>query len=276
MGTTQGQAVTVRDLVEEAKKRIVILLLCVIGLSYIMSLTSSSVFINLPAAALLIVMLRYLSLDFDAQIKAATYKSKSSSLNNTVQKKQLDGPRSVNEKSDWRKKVDSPVVEDAIDHFTRHIVSEWVTDLWYCRITSDRQGPEELVQIMNGVLGEISNRMRSINLIDLLTRDIVSLICTHLELFRTCKLRIEKKNTRSLTIEERDLELKLTLAADDKLHPALFSPEAEHKVLQHLMDGLISFTFRPEDLQCSLFRYIVRELLACVVIRPVLNLVNPR
>lgn len=37
MGTTQGQAVTVRDLVEEAKKRIVILLLCVIGLSYIMS-----------------------------------------------------------------------------------------------------------------------------------------------------------------------------------------------------------------------------------------------
>ncbi|KAG5619158.1 hypothetical protein H5410_018982 [Solanum commersonii] len=276
MSTTQGQAVTVRDLIEEAKKRIVILLLCVIGLSYIMSLTSSSVFINLPAAALLIVMLRYLSLDFDARIKAATYKSKSSSLNSTIQKKQLDGPRTVNEKSDWRKKVDSPVVEDAIDHFTRHIVSEWVTDLWYCRITSDRQGPEELVQIMNGVLGEISCRMRSINLIDLLTRDIVSLICTHLELFRTCKLRIEKKNSRSLTIEERDLELKLTLAADDKLHPALFSPEAEHKVLQHLMDGLISFTFRPEDLQCSLFRYIVRELLACVVIRPVLNLVNPR
>ncbi|KAF3649675.1 hypothetical protein T459_10929 [Capsicum annuum] len=238
--------------------------------------TSSSVFVNLPAAALVIVMLRYLSLDFDARIKAATYKSKSSSLNSTIQKKQLDGPRTVNEKSDWRRKVDSPIVEDAIDHFTRHIVSEWVTDLWYCRITSDRQGPEELVQIMNGVLGEISCRMRSINLIDLLTRDIVSLICTHLELFRTCKMRIEKKYSRSLTIEERDLELKLTLAADDKLHPALFSPEAEHKVLQHLMDGLISFTFKPEDLQCSLFRYIVRELLACVVIRPVLNLANPR
>ncbi|XP_060205781.1 uncharacterized protein LOC132633398 isoform X2 [Lycium barbarum] len=274
--STQGQVVTVKDLIEEAKKRIVILLLCVIGLSYIMSLTSSSVFINLPAAALLIVILRYLSLDFDARIKAATYKNKSSSSNSSIQKKQLDGPRTVNEKSDWRKKVDSPIVEDAIDHFTRHIVSEWVTDLWYCRITSDRQATEELVQIMNGVLGEISCRMRSINLIDLLTRDIVSLICTHLELFRSCKMRIEKKHSRSLTIEERDLELKLTLAADDKLHPALFSPEAEHKVLQHLMDGLISFTFNPDDLQCSLFRYIVRELLACVVIRPVLNLANPR
>ncbi|CAN4088993.1 unnamed protein product [Withania somnifera] len=254
--STQGQVVTVRDLIEEVKKRIIILLLCVIGLLYIMS--SLQFFVNLPAAAFLNVILRYLSLDFDARIKAATYKSKSSSSNSTLQKKQLDGPRNVNEESDWRKKVDSPIVEDAIDHFTRHIVSEWVTDLWYCRITSDRQGPEELVQIMNGVLGKISYRMRSINLIDLVTRGILSLICTHLELFRTY------------------LELKLTLAADDKLHPALFSPEAEHKVLQHLMDGLISLTFKPEDLQCSLFRYILRELLACVVIQPVLNLVNPR
>lgn len=48
------------------------------------------------------------------------------------------------------------------------------------------------------------------------------------------------------------------------------------QVLQHLMDGLISFTFRPEDLQCSFFRYTVRELLACAVMRPVLNLASPR
>lgn len=48
------------------------------------------------------------------------------------------------------------------------------------------------------------------------------------------------------------------------------------QVLQHLMDGLISFTFKREDLQCTLFRYIVRELLACAVMRPVLNLASPR
>lgn len=66
--------------------------------------------------------------------------------------------------------MDSPVVETAIDQFTRHLVSEWVTDLWYSRLTPDMDGPEELVQIMNGVLGEISYRVRDINLIDLLTR----------------------------------------------------------------------------------------------------------
>ena len=46
--------------------------------------------------------------------------------------------------------------------------------------------------------------------------------------------------------------------------------------LQHLTDCLISHTFKPEDLQCSFFCYVVRELLTCLVMRPVLNLANPR
>lgn len=100
--------------------------------------------------------------------KAAAYNSKPSS-NTPSHKKPLERPKIV-EKSEWRRKVNSPVVEDAIDHFTRHLVSEWITDLWYSRLTPDKEGPEELVNIMNGALGEISGRMRNINLIDLLTR----------------------------------------------------------------------------------------------------------
>ncbi|GFY97036.1 phox (PX) domain-containing protein [Actinidia rufa] len=274
--STEKKAVSVRDLAEEAKKRIVFLIICVVGLSYLMSLTSSSVWVNVPAAAFLIVILRYFSLDFEMRRKAAVYNSKPASANIYSQKKPLEGPKPVFEKPDWRRKVNSPVVEDAIDHFTRHIVSEWVTDLWYSRITSDRQGPEELVHIINGVLAEISSRTRNVNLIDLLTRDIINLFCTHLELFRVSQAKIEIEHSGSLTFERRDMELKFVMAAENKLHPALFSAEAEHKVLQHLMDGLISFTFKPEDLQCSLFRFIVRELLACAVMRPVLNLASPR
>ncbi|KAK4395252.1 hypothetical protein Sango_1679500 [Sesamum angolense] len=276
MSSNERQTLSVRDLVEEAKKRIVFLVVCVVGLSYLMSLTSPSVLVNLPAALFLIIILRYMSLDFDMRRKAATYKGKQTSPNSSSERKPLEGFRILAKRSDWKRKVNSPVVEDAIDQFTRHIVSEWVTDLWYSRITPDRQGPEELVLIMNGVLGEISSRMRNINLIDLLTRDIVNILCIRLELFRESKAKIEKHQSKLLTVEERDNELKTVLAAENKLHPILFSAEAEHKVLQHVMDGLILLTFEPEDLRCSLFRYIVRELLACVVMRPVINLANPR
>ncbi|KAI3455431.1 hypothetical protein Pfo_012094 [Paulownia fortunei] len=276
MSSNERQTVSIRDLVEEAKKRIVFLVVCVVGLSYLMSLTSPSVLVNLPAALFLIIILRYMSLDFDMRRKAATYKGKQTSANSSSTKKPFGGLRVLAERSGWKHKVNSPVVEDAIDQFTRHIVSEWVTDLWYSRITPDRQGPEELVLIMNGVIGEISSRMRNINLIDLLTRDIINIICSRLELFRASKTKIEKHQSKFLTVEERDIELKSVLAAENKLHPILFSAEAEHKVLQHVMDGLILLAFKPEDLQCSLFRYIIRELLACVVMRPVLNLCNPK
>ncbi|PNY06024.1 phox domain-containing protein [Trifolium pratense] len=275
MSMPKPNQVAVRDLVEEAKKRIVILIVCVVGLSYLMSLTSSSVWVNLPAAASLLIIFRYLSLDYEMKRKAAAYNNKSGSTSVQSSKKPTENPKAV-AKFEWRAKVNSPVVEDAIDHFTRHLISEWVTDLWYSRLTPDKEGPEELVQIVNGVLGEISGRMRNINLIDFLIRDLVNLICTHLELFRAAISKIEKQHTDSLTIERRDTELKIVLAAEDKLHPALFSSEAEHKVLQHLMNGLMSVTFKSEDLQCSFFRYIVRELLACAVMRPVLNLANPR
>ncbi|KAI5602598.1 hypothetical protein BDE02_01G165500 [Populus trichocarpa] len=274
--STQRQVI-VRDLMDEGKKRIVVLVICVVGLSYLMSLTSSSVWVNLPAAASLIILLRYFTMDYEMRKKAAAYNNKPASAKSSTlpQNKSLELTRVV-EKSDWRRKVNSPVVENAIDHLTRHLVSEWVADLWYSRLTPDKEGPEELVQLMNGVLGEFSSRMRNVNLIDLLTRDLINLICTHLELFRASQAKIEKQQSGLITIDQRDKELRLVLHAENKLHPALFSAEAEHKVLQHLMDGLISFTFKPADLQCSFFRYVVRELLACAVMRPVLNLASPR
>lgn len=133
-------------------------------------MTSPSVLVNLPAALFLIIALRYMSLDLDMRRKAATYKGKVTTGNISSERKPLASPRVPIDRSDWKHKVNSPVVEEAIEKFNSHIISEWVTDLWYSRITPDRQGPEELVLIMNGVLGEISSRMRNINLIDFLTR----------------------------------------------------------------------------------------------------------
>uniref|UniRef100_M4EBJ3 PXA domain-containing protein n=1 Tax=Brassica campestris TaxID=3711 RepID=M4EBJ3_BRACM len=284
--STQKQAATVRDLVEEAKKRIVILVVCVVGLSYLLSLTSSSVLVNLPAAACLIILLRYFSLDVEMKRKSAAYNNSKPSLSLNKPPELLKAaPR-----SDWRSKVNSQVVEDAIDSFTRHLISEWVLDLWYSRITADKQGPEELVFVINGVLGELSRRFRNVNLIDLLTRyvllvmiasprnertklydwfrDLIDIICRRVEIFRECQGKIERKQRRSLSFEDRDSELRRVMAADDKLHPALFSPESEHKVLQHIVERLITLTFRPADLHLvlKLFSRFINERIEAAVI----------
>lgn len=40
MSSNEKQSVSIRDLVEEAKKRVVLLVVCVVGLSYLMSCKS--------------------------------------------------------------------------------------------------------------------------------------------------------------------------------------------------------------------------------------------
>jgi len=59
---------------------------------------------------------------------------------------------------------------------------------------------------------------------------VIHLICKHLEVFRACQAKIEK-NLALLSCDQRDMELKIALAAENKLHPLLFSAESEHKVL---------------------------------------------
>lgn len=138
-----------------------------------------------------------------------------------------------------------------------------------------------------------------------------------MEHFRSTKGKIGKQQLGRVTIEQLDTELRRLLVLENRLHPALFSSEAQHKVsilyliindtasmnfvckgevpciaflsrgnrvffpthsqvLQHMMDGLILYTFKHEDLQCLYFRYTARELLASAVMRPVLNLASPR
>jgi sorting nexin-13 len=135
--------------------------------------TSSSVWINFPLAISLIVLFRYLSLDYDFRRKSTTTTDRDASRPLAKTKSiELSKPSlsQKNASTGWRSKVNSPPVEAAFEQFTRHLVTEWVTDLWYSRITPDKDGPEELISIVNSVLGEISNRARSINIITLLTR----------------------------------------------------------------------------------------------------------
>lgn len=54
--------------------------------------------------------------------------------------------------------------------FIDKILKDFVVDLWYSDITPDREAPELIRAVIMDVLGEISGRVKEINLVDLLTR----------------------------------------------------------------------------------------------------------
>ncbi|KAF8410591.1 hypothetical protein HHK36_003123 [Tetracentron sinense] len=268
---------TLQDLIEEAKFRTAWWALCIFAISYFLSHTSKSMWTNIPMSILLVSALRILSYKVEfcwrvRLVRGPTYLSH-------LEKKQLSGddPRlsTVPTPSKWKRKIDSPLVEAAVDEFIKKILQEFVIDLWYSAISPDMEAPELIRELITDVLGEISGRAKEINLVDLLTRDMVDLIGDHLDLYRRNQSAIGVDVMGTLSSEERDERLKHYLMASKELHPALISPECEYKVLQRLMGGVLAVVLRPREAQCPLVRCISRELLTCLVMQPIMNFASP-
>ncbi|XP_047942591.1 uncharacterized protein LOC125189349 [Salvia hispanica] len=268
---------SIQHLIEEAKLRAVWWTLCIFAVSYFLTHSSKSMLMNIPIAILLISGLRLLLNEVEFRWKVRN--NRTASYLSHLQNKQL----SVNDSrlttpappKKWKRKIDSPLVEAAIEDFVNKLLHDFVTDLWYSGITPDREAPELMHAITMDFLGEVSARIKESNLVDLLTRDVANLIGEHLDLFRRNQDTIGADVMGTLSSEERDERLKHHLLASKELHPALISPESEYKVLQRLMSGVLVVVLRSREAQCPLVRCITRELLTCLVVQPLMNFASP-
>lgn len=134
--------------------------------------TSKSMWINIPISILFVCALRILFNEVEFRwkvrlVRPRTYLShlekKQLSLNDSRLSTTPPPPK-------WKRKVDSPVVEAAMSDFIDKILKDFVVNLWYSEITPDREFPEQIRAIIMDALGEISGRVKELNLVDLLTR----------------------------------------------------------------------------------------------------------
>ncbi|CAG7900913.1 unnamed protein product [Brassica rapa] len=268
---------TIQDLIEEAKIRTVWWALCIFSVTYFLTHTSKSMWMNLPMAILILGALRILLNQIEFRWKVMPDPRQSRLSYPDKKQLSLNDPRlsTTPPPPRWKKKIDSPVVEAAINDFIDKILNDFVINLWYSLITPDKEAPELIRGVIMDALGEISVRVKEINIVDLLTRDIVDLIGDHLEIFRRNHAAIGTDVMKTLSSEERDERLKYHLMASGELYPALISPESEYKVLQKIVAGILSVVLRPREAQCPLVRTIAREIVTCLVVQPLLNLAAP-
>ncbi|XP_057527535.1 uncharacterized protein LOC130806459 isoform X2 [Amaranthus tricolor] len=268
---------SIQDLIEEAKVRFLWWFIFIFSITYFLSHTSKSMWMNVPVAVLIAILLRHLTKEIEFHPKVPST-SKQKCLSHWEKKRlSVNDPRlsTAPPQSKWRRKFDSPIVEAAVEDFVNKIIQDFVMDLWYSDITPDKDAPELMRVIILEALGEVAGRVKEVNIVDLLTRDIVDLIGDHLELFRKTQALIGIDVMVTLSSEERDERLKHHLIASGKLHPALISAENEYKVLQRLMAGLLGLVLKPKEAQCPLVRCIAREFVTCLVMQPIMNLVSP-
>lgn len=127
---------------------------------------------NIPIAIFLVSLLRILFNEVEFRRKDKSFKPKT--YLSFLEKKQL----SLNDSrlstppppAKWKRNIGSTVVEDAANEFIYQILKDFVVDLWYSDITPDRDFPEHIHGIILDAIGEISGRVKELNLVDLLTR----------------------------------------------------------------------------------------------------------
>lgn len=134
--------------------------------------TSKSMWMNVPIAVLLVSVLRMLLNEVEfhwkhQNVRPQTYLShlekKQLSLNDTRLSTSLPPPKR-------KRKIDAPLVEAAMEDFVNKLLHDYVIDLWYSDITPDKEAPELIHRVIMDALAEISQRVKEINLVDLLTR----------------------------------------------------------------------------------------------------------
>ncbi|KAI8026460.1 Sorting nexin-16 [Camellia lanceoleosa] len=230
-----------QDLIEEAKLRTVYWALCIFAVSYFLTHTSKSMWMNIPISILFVSALRILFNEVEfhwkvRKIHQQTYLShlekKQLSVNDSRLSTMLPPPK-------WKRKIDSPIVDAAMEEFVNKILQDFVSDLWHSEITPDKEALELIRAIIMDALGEVSGRVKEINLVDLVTRDIVDLVGDHIDLFR--------RNQAAIGVD----------------------------VLQQIIGGLLAVLLRPQEAQCPLVRCIARELVTCVVMLPIMDFASP-
>ncbi|XP_027362494.1 uncharacterized protein LOC113870094 [Abrus precatorius] len=265
------------DLIEEAKLRFLWWALCIFAISYFFTHTSKSMWMNLPVSILFVAALRILlkKVEFRWKVQPPRLQTYLSHLEKNQLSLHDERLSSSPPPPKWKKKIDSPVIEAALNDFIDLILKDFVINMWYADITPDMEFPELIRGLIMDALAEVSVRVKEINLVDLLTRDIVDLIGDHIDLFRRNQAAIGVDVMLTLSSEERDERLKFHLLNSKELHPALISPESEYKVLQQLISGVLATVLRKREVQCPVIRSIAREILTCLILQPVMNLASP-
>ena len=134
--------------------------------------TSKSMWMNFPVAILIAVLLRHLTKELEFHPKVSSTSKQKYLFFSEKKQLSVNDPRlsTAPPQPKWRRKFDSPIVEDAVEDFVNKIIQDFVTDLWYSDITTDKEAPELMRAIILDALGEVAGRVKEVNIVDLLTR----------------------------------------------------------------------------------------------------------
>ena len=183
---------------------------------------------------------------------------------------------------------DSPLL-GAWGRLRDHVLEEFVTTLWYRPITEDSDFVTSLSRLLDASFAELAHRARGVDLARLLLRRVPDILASQLEAFRDAREACGGVDAYvRLTPADADKALASELRNRGQLHTGVdwcgINDSAEligtpqdpvSRVLSRYCDVVAAALLPPDHASNPILLALMRELLACSVLRPLLGFANP-
>ncbi|KAF4122143.1 sorting nexin-25 [Geosmithia morbida] len=172
---------------------------------------------------------------------------------------------------------ESTKVSHAIDHVLDLVLGDFVIG-WYSNISPNPCFPNEVDRAIRQALSSIYESLGEKDLVDVVTSRLVPLLTAHFRDFYDAEKAVRgRKLNRSVTESE---ELDLAVASkfrDGRLHPAASLSFPDTKMIQQdylrsLVSRILPKVLPPSMLASRVVSSLVREIVACAVLFPVIQL----
>ena len=176
---------------------------------------------------------------------------------------------------------ESPIISAALNDILILIVRDFVLT-WYKDISSSPSFPTAVSSTAHSSIQKLLSRATNLDISALFVKRILPKVTSHIEQFRQSEVALrgaglERRLTQS---EELDLLLASRYAGRGgvKLHPAIdnlsstFTKQSEEAHLRSLVDKALPFVLPEKDARSKTLRIVVREIVACTVLYPVMDM----
>ncbi|EJD54877.1 hypothetical protein AURDEDRAFT_51264 [Auricularia subglabra TFB-10046 SS5] len=171
----------------------------------------------------------------------------------------------------------SAVLNSILDLIVRDFV--WI---WYKGLSSHAAFPGTVERTIHSSLAALLSRAERLDLPALVVRRVLPLITAHVEHFRQSEVALRGTGLeRHLThSEELDLLLASRYAGRGRLHPAvdnlasMQTKQGEDAHMRRLVDRALPLLVPEQELQSRAVRIVVREIVACAVFGPVIEMLS--
>ncbi|PHH51123.1 Sorting nexin-12 [Ceratocystis fimbriata CBS 114723] len=175
--------------------------------------------------------------------------------------------------------VESEKISEAFDKLLSYIIRDFVNS-WYSNISRSPVFLNEVDGVLRAALGNLRDRMIELDLVEIVISRFVPILTNHIRDFHVAEVIVRgRKLNRSMT--ETD-ELDIAIASkfrDGELHPAASLSFPDVKMIQQdylrtTATKILPHILPPEHLTSRAVSTIIREILACAVMSPIMGLLS--